>query len=209
MITARKALVQGRDVFAVPGNIDESNAKGTNSLIKDGANTVLCARDIIDNYELNYGRFINYTGLAFANEVYKFSEETLEKMGIGARNYNNEYKDSRVGELKKSELRPSRRPFADINRSKAPSTETPDGLGPDPRKLPKETPRRCDGSEELLKKLDEKARRIFEEIPIDHAISIEKLCALGYTVGDVMLTLTTLEINGLISTLPGSLYIRR
>ena len=209
MITARKALVQGRDVFAVPGNIDESNAKGTNSLIKDGANTVLSARDIIDNYELNYGKFINYTGLAFANEVYKFSEESLERMGIGARNYNNEYKDSRVGELKTSELRPSRRPPADTKRSAAPSTETADGLGPDPRKLPKETPRRCDGSEELLKKLDEKARRIFEEIPIDHAISIEKLCALGYTVGDVMMALTTLEINGLISTLPGSLYIRR
>ena len=62
---------------------------------------------------------------------------------------------------------------------------------------------------QLLDKLDDKSRRIFEEIPIDRAISIEKLCALGLTVGDVMSSLTVLEINGLISTLPGNLYIRR
>lgn len=209
MITAKKALVQGRDIFAIPGNIDESNAKGTNSLIRDGANTVLSARDIIDNYELNYGRFINYTGLAYASNVYKFSEEELDRMGIGSRGYNNEYKDSCVGELKTSEYRPIRRPPSDKNRSEAPSTQTKDGLGPDPKTMPKEKPRRRDGSEELLQKLDDRTRRIFEEIPIDHAASIEKLCALGYTVGDVMSSLTTLEINGLISTLPGSLYIRR
>lgn len=209
MITARKALVQGRDVFAIPGNIDESNARGTNSLIKDGANTVLSARDIIDNYELNYGGFINYTGLAFANEVYEFSEEALEKMGVAARNYKNEHKDNRLDELKTSEYRPIRRPPSDKRKSDAPSTETKDGLGPDPETMPKPQIRQRDGSEELLKKLDDRTRKIFEEIPIDRATTIEKLCALGYTVGDVMSSLTALEINGLISTLPGSLYIRR
>ena len=209
MITAKKALVQGRDVFAVPGNIDQSNAKGTNSLIKDGANTVLSARDIIDNYELNYGRLINYTGLAFANEIYQFSEEALERMGVSSRHYKNEHSDEKEVELKISEYRPMRRPSVKSDRSKAPSTVTADGLGPDPKKQPRTPAPKRDGSEELVKKLDEKSRNIFEEIPIDRAISIEKLCALGYTVGEVMSSLTMLEINGLISTLPGNLYIRR
>lgn len=209
MITARAALLQGRDLFAIPGNIDESNSSGTNSLIKEGANTVLGAEDVIESYELLYGKFINYTGLAFSKEIYQYSENAIENMGIGARVYNNLHKDNRMGEIRTSELRPSRKPPVKETKSDAPSTFSKDGLGLDPKLKPKAPQPKRDGSKELLEKLDDKSRMIFEEIPIDRAISIEKLCALGLTVGDVMSSLTVLEINGLISTLPGNLYIRR
>ena len=51
LITANFALDQGRDVFAVPGDITHFNSMGTNRLIKDGAKMVLGVDDIID--ELN------------------------------------------------------------------------------------------------------------------------------------------------------------
>jgi DNA processing protein len=47
LITARLALEQGREVFAVPGSPLEPRAEGTNSLIKQGATPVTEADDIV------------------------------------------------------------------------------------------------------------------------------------------------------------------
>ena len=41
MITARLALEQGRDVYAVPGNINQPGSAGVNKLISDGACPIL------------------------------------------------------------------------------------------------------------------------------------------------------------------------
>ena len=50
LITANCALEQGRDVFAVPGDIDRQRSIGANKLIKNGATPVTCADDIFDFY---------------------------------------------------------------------------------------------------------------------------------------------------------------
>lgn len=47
-ITANFALEQGKDVFALPGNIDSKLSAGTNNLIKNGAYPALCPEDIIE-----------------------------------------------------------------------------------------------------------------------------------------------------------------
>jgi DNA processing protein len=47
LITAYMALDQGRDVFAVPGNITSPKSKGTNRLIREGAKLVDSVEDIL------------------------------------------------------------------------------------------------------------------------------------------------------------------
>ena len=48
LITARMALEQGREVFAIPGSPMDPRAKGTNNLIRNGATLIEEAADIID-----------------------------------------------------------------------------------------------------------------------------------------------------------------
>lgn len=54
LITARCALEQGRDVFAVPGDIVSSAYTGANRLIRDGAKPVLSALDVLEEYRYLY-----------------------------------------------------------------------------------------------------------------------------------------------------------
>lgn len=53
LITAKSAVDQNRDVFAVPGSIFSSVSKGTNWLLKNGAKIITSAEDILEEYAKN------------------------------------------------------------------------------------------------------------------------------------------------------------
>ncbi len=59
LITARRATEQGKDVFAVPGDIVRTSFDGANHLIQNGAKPVFSAADILSEYEMEYGNLIN------------------------------------------------------------------------------------------------------------------------------------------------------
>ncbi len=52
LITAAFAADQGREVFAVPGNITSPGSKGTNRLIRDGAQPLLHPEQVLEALEL-------------------------------------------------------------------------------------------------------------------------------------------------------------
>lgn len=54
LITAGRALDQGRDVFAIPGQVGDQRCAGSNQLLRDGAGVVTDAWDVLGHYA---GRF--------------------------------------------------------------------------------------------------------------------------------------------------------
>lgn len=54
LITAQRALEQGRDVFVVPGNINTVTCEGSNALLQAGATPVFSGWDVVSCYEFLY-----------------------------------------------------------------------------------------------------------------------------------------------------------
>ncbi len=77
MITVGFALTQGKDIFAVMGNVDSPYSEGSNALIKDGATPVTSYRDIAEYY-LGVG-FDQKTAQKFSEDIIASVPTKLKK----------------------------------------------------------------------------------------------------------------------------------
>lgn len=85
LITAKYALYQGGDLYAVPGAVGIPTAEGTNELIKNGARAVTAAEDILKNYTYLFNTNVNFTPM----RPYASAEQAMEKLRIGIRGATN------------------------------------------------------------------------------------------------------------------------
>ena len=225
LITARTAILQGRDIYAFPGNVGETNSAGSNRLISDGAAVVLSARDVLGNYAFLYRDALDLDRLRDAEIRSEPDEEFLEHLGVSVRTTPDEGAESpappkpqaspsatqespRAASRGYSRTRGERTKPSD-SRSQAPVTgastapsapRTPAGTTVSPH---------GDASQRILQRLTETQRRIFEALPLDRSVSIDTITREGFSVGEVMAAMTVLEIHGLTVTLPGGLYARK
>ena len=214
IITAQDAIAQGRQVFAIPGNLGQENTVGTNALIRDGAIMITETDDILREYSKLYDKYIDLARLAAARQRYSFSKDVLDKMGVSARHSKSSgevlsNKPSALRESfdrKRSVSAASDRPQRHKTKSVAFDSEVTMQTGKSPQPVVKA---KGDSSAEVLASLDEKHRALFAEIPDDRAVTVDALAKLGYSIGEIMTAMTMLELKGLVSSLPGGLYIKR
>ena len=58
LITVQHALEQGREIFAVPGQVDSVKSGGTHWLLQQGATIAVSAADVISNLGFDHGRTV-------------------------------------------------------------------------------------------------------------------------------------------------------
>ena len=198
MITAREAILQGKDIYAIPGNVGDDNTSGTNQLIRDGAAVVLSARDILENYAFLYRDSVDMARLLRAQERSDPDPAAFARYGVGLPVTTTPAKS--VSEVRREQ------------KIEAPATPKKSKADAKPAQEAPEAPKaqvREDDSAAVLAQFSQRQRDMFAQIPLDKAVSADWLVRCGFATHEVMTALTMFEIKGLISALPGGLYTRK
>ena len=175
LITARQAMDQGRDVFAVPGNIDIPTFEGSNRLIRDGAIMVASGWDVVSEYQGLYPDKIRRMEepayqTAYPDELFRQEEgETLKVAQKAAVPEKREHLKEKLE--KKGIDKAASSPYSDVNIIL-------DGLSPEGQKI-------------VLSLKD--GQRLVDDV----------IAETGLTTGKFLALLTMLELKGIIQRLPG------
>ena len=176
LITARHAMAQGRDVYALPGSVESPLSALPNLLLRNGAKSLSSADDLIRDYEKVHLGKLNPFVLT-PHDAYPV-ERTLDDLGIAY--------------IKKSK---KRREYPD--ELEAPVAPTPPSDSEYPYANIEDAPTaNLDG-------FDEDTISLYQKIPLDKEIAIEDLCDELHPLRKVMKVLLKLEMGRFVTMLPG------
>ena len=184
LITAGYALEQGRDVFVVPGNIDQPSFVGSNRLLRDGATLVSSGWDILSEYRALYPDKIHRDNgpssqTAYPDEVEKALSDTEKPLPKVAQNPALPGKNKALKkklEKKSIDNEPSEA-YSDVNTT-----------------LPK-----LSADEQLIADALSSGERLVDDV----------IAETGLTAGKMLALLTMLELKGVIKRLPGKRIARK
>ncbi len=217
LITANLAVVQGRDLYALPGNVDSKNALGTNALIKEGATAITCAADILENYKYLYGNTLELSALERLKGRSELKQGALLAHGVAEGEPPKKEKKTNEAEQKKNKLAELLHLTGRIDGEtvKAVSGQSDYPVYDDDKRASEDAsdsygkPGDVDVSGVIPEDLGDDMIALLRAMPVGEVVGLDYVCELGYDPTAAMSALTVLEMRGLVSILPGNTYIRR
>lgn len=176
LITARLALEQGRDVFAVPGNIDMPTCAGSNELLRDGAIMVSSGWDVLSEYESLFPDKIHREDApsrqrAYPQELARQEGETTPPRVAQTPRIPEETNHLKKNLEKKSIDKEPVQAYSDVNVDLS----------------------RLSGDEKTIVSCLQNGQRLVDDV----------IAETGMTTGKLLAVLTMLELKGVIKRLPG------
>jgi len=210
LITAKLAVTQGKDVFAVPAYGDGVGYESANGLMRDGAFFAATAADILNRYRYVFPSSVRQEALQGVGKRSACDYEYLIGMGVLKRGEVSKQptpaepaqNDRTIEKQPRQQLSETARRLPS-ERTEIPKTAVSEAWPENdasPQKQKARTP------DDILQSLDPVGLAILQTIPDDRAITVDELGNLGYASGEIITALTMLELMGLVQKLPGALY---
>lgn len=187
LITARYAVVQGKPLFAVPGDIGLSRSTGTNALLANGARPALGTHELLEQFRFLYRDAVRLQALPEAEQYSDLTPQALRPFGLRMRGEETVPAPTEEKPRKKMKLR--RKKAKTVSENDVVSTEQR-AATPDTSLL---TPRQ---------------KELYAMLPAS-PFTVDVLTAQGVPVAEAVSCLTVFEIYGLLASRPGGMFEKK
>lgn len=228
LITAKTALYQGRDIYAVPGEIGNKNSEGCNALIRGGARVVTSAADVIETYEFVYPHKIFVAAAERAEKALTAERgqnsakmrRIASKTTVTANNDADTKTETKTDakpdkfvvregkRVRNAEAKTYKNDLKSVNKQKRGDAGEPSYSFAEQREAEKAA--KADAEPEI-KPVDvpvTEAEKALLDAMGNAAVTPDELMEKGFSAADIMSSLTVLEILGYVSSVPGGRYIK-
>ena len=186
LITARYALMQGRALFAVPGDITAERSMGTNRLLQAGARPALSAEDVLSPLRARYHTALSDQALLEAAQYSALTAEALAPFGM------------------RCDLSPDAEKQEKPQRTKQKKSKRREQKQEAAPQIPAQ--RESQATDTSM--LSARQQQLYALLP-DTPFTVDLLTEQGVPVSEAVGTLTVLEIYGLLASRPGGVYVKK
>lgn len=183
LITARQAIDQGRDVFVVPGNIDNPCCAGSNRLLRDGAILAESGWDVVGEYQAQYPDRVRRETAPVHLTAYP---DEVEKVNAGT-------------EIRQKVAEKVKLPGKNADLKKKLDTKPIDNA----------PSRGYIGSVAESGSYSDEEKRILHALENGERLVDDVIAETGLTTGKLLACLTMLELKGVLKRLPGKRIVLR
>ncbi len=201
LITAKYAKQQGRELYAIPGNLDDPHSHGPLMLLRDGAKAVTCCEDVLSHFEDQFPTIIKIHCL-LADHPYDM-ENILHQAGVTSLAKPRQQKE-RGHTASYTPLSSDIHGAASGNPTEASeasvaSVASVEEVPRAPQSAPVSVkPAKAKAAPKGLPKLSELETTVYEKIPAYGGCEIESLVDADCPMGKVNAALIMLEVKQLI-----------